>query len=109
MIGDRLSFVTGKSFDDFIAERIKSGEWSRIFEQEQILYNGNPLPRVQITSEDLTKYTSATGFSEEQVTKAFVLADKVGEAPGVVIAKLKLGSSEQAVMAESYLKKYAGL
>ncbi len=109
MIGDRLSFVTGKAFKDLIAERIESGDWSRIFEREQILYSGSPLPRVQITVEQMTEYTLAAGYSEEQVAQAFVLAEKVGEAPGIVIAKLKQGSSEQAVMAESYLKKYAGL
>lgn len=107
MIGDRLSFVTGKAFKDLISERIETGEWSAIFAREKILYSGKPLPRVQITADQLQQYVQQGTFSEQQVVKAFVLAQKVGEAPGVVVARLKQGASEAEIMADSYLKKYA--
>ncbi|WNS43266.1 hypothetical protein [Paenibacillus sp. MMS20-IR301] len=107
MIGDHLSFVTGKPFKDLIGERIETGDWGAIFAREKVLYSGKSLPRVQITQEELHQYTQQGTFSEQQVVKAFVLAQKVGEAPEVVVAKLKEGTSEAAIMADSYLKKYA--
>ncbi|MNW07450.1 hypothetical protein D3C71_2040640 [compost metagenome] len=55
----------------------------------------------------MQEYVQQGVFSEQQVAKAFVLAQKIGEAPGVVVAKLKQGSSEETIMAESYMEKYA--
>ena len=107
MIGDRLSFVTGKAFNDLISERIETGEWSAIFAREKVLYSGKPLPRVEITTDQLQQYVQQGTFNDQQVVKAFVLAQKIGEAPGVVVARLKQGTSEATIMADSYVKKYA--
>ncbi|WP_339244329.1 hypothetical protein NST58_23310 [Paenibacillus sp. FSL R10-2796] len=107
MIGDRLSFVTGKSFKDLIQERLETGEWSKIFVREKVIYSGKPLPRVQITENQIQKYTQSGKLTEQQVTLAFVLAQKVGESSEVVIAKMQQGFSEELIMAQSYVEKYS--
>ncbi|WP_379140259.1 hypothetical protein [Paenibacillus sp. sgz500992] len=106
MIADRLSFVTGKPFGDLLSEKLKNGQWSSIFAQESVLHSGNSLPRVQLAEEEMNKYIQHGKLSEQQVTQAFVLAQKLGESPKVVISKMEQGISEELIMAQSYMKKY---
>ncbi|MBT2291030.1 hypothetical protein J7E73_18180 [Paenibacillus albidus] len=106
MIADRLSFVTGKPFGDLLNEKLKAGQWGNIFVRESVLYSGNSFPRVQLTEEEVYKYIQNGLLSEQQVTHAFVLAQKLGESPKVVISKLEQGISEELIMAQSYMEKY---
>ncbi|MEK4008421.1 hypothetical protein [Paenibacillus sp. FSL H3-0333] len=106
MIADRLSFVTGKLFGDLLTAKLKSGKWSSVFEQENVLYSGNTFPRVQITEEEVRKYTGNSKLSDQQVTHAFVLAQKLGESAKVVVTKVAQGIADEIIMAQSYTEKY---
>ncbi|MEK4854385.1 hypothetical protein NST04_31425 [Paenibacillus sp. FSL H7-0756] len=106
MIADRLSFVTGKLFGNLLNEKLKNGKWSSVFEREKVLYSGNPFPRVQITEEEVRKYTGDGKLSEQQVTHAFVLAQKLGESAKVVVARVAQGFSDEMIMAQTYTEKY---
>lgn len=106
MIADRLSFVTGKLFGDLLNEKLKSGKWSSVFEREKVLYSGNPFPRVQITAEEVREYTGDDKLSEQQVTHAFVLAQKLGESAKVVVTRVAQGFSDEMIMAQTYTEKY---
>ncbi|NUU59593.1 hypothetical protein [Paenibacillus agri] len=106
MISDRLSFVSGKPFNDLINEKNTTGDWGSIFSRENILNSGSPFPRVRITSEEIHKYMQGGKLKEQQITRAFVLAQRVGEAPEIVIGKIQHGFSEELILAESYISKY---
>lgn len=106
MIADRLSFVTSKLFGDLLNAKLKSGNWSSVFERENVLYSGNPFPRVQITEEEAQKYAKEGKLSDQQVTHAFVLAQKLGESAKVVVTQVAQGISDEMIMAQSYTEKY---
>ncbi|WP_040950109.1 hypothetical protein [Gorillibacterium massiliense] len=106
MIADHLSVVSGKSFDELIEQKQNSLHWNVVAANLGILYGADTLPRVQIKTEQLKSFQESTGLSEEQITDAFVLADKVGKDPKVVISLIKQGESAEAIFAESYEDKY---
>ncbi|NQX48218.1 hypothetical protein HQN87_23095 [Paenibacillus tritici] len=106
MIADRLSFVTGKVLGDLLNAKLKEGKWSGVFVRESVLYSGDSFPRVQLTEQELHKYTQNGKLTEQQVTHAFVLAHKLGESAEVVVSKLAQGVSDEMIMAQSYLEKY---
>ncbi|QTH43038.1 hypothetical protein J4772_00650 [Cohnella sp. LGH] len=106
MIADRVSFAVGKSFEKIIDERLKAISWKAVSADLGLLYNADELPRVQITAEQLDKYTASGKLTEDQVAQAFVIANKVGKSADSVIEQVKEGYSEEAILAQAYSKKY---
>lgn len=106
MIADRISFVSGKNVDEIVSKRLAAGSWSNVCVELNILQNPEQLPRIQVTAEQLEKYTQPGKFNEAQVTRAFVMAQKVNQSPESVIEKMKAGLSDEAILAELYVLKY---
>jgi ribosomal protein L12E/L44/L45/RPP1/RPP2 len=106
MIADRLSFVTGKQFEEIVEQKQTVSHWYEITSVAGILFSADKLPRVQITSEQLRKYKSQTDWSDDRITAAFVVANQVGQEVATVIEKLKGGYSVEAVFAEVYEAKH---
>jgi hypothetical protein len=106
MLADQVSFVTGKNFDEVLNARLNGLHWKLITAGEGILYSSDTLPTVQITIEQIDRYTGEAGMTEDQVVEAFVLAYKAGIEPKTVIERLQAGVSREAIMAEAYLAKY---
>lgn len=111
MIADHISFRTGKPFKELINVKLEEAEsgWSEQCAAAGLLFSGTALPRVSVTEEQLKKYTEAGVMSEEQVVEGFVLANKLGELPEAVIAKLKGGSTEADLYEQAYASKYSGM
>lgn len=106
MIADRVSFVADKPFEQIISTKLQAYGWKETNAVHGILFSADQLPRVQILSEQMRKYTASGELSEERVTEAFVTANQAGETPDVVIGKIKSGLSDEAILAESYIAKY---
>jgi hypothetical protein len=106
MIADRVSFATGKPFEEVLSNRLKSISWKAANADLGILYSAEKLPRVQITAEQLDKYTASGKLTEDQVAQAFVIADKAGKSADSVIEQIKAGHSEEAILAQAYSEKY---
>lgn len=107
MIADRISFETGQPVQELIEHKLESGSsWKEISAANRILFSASVLPRTRITSEQLSKHVVAGRFTEEQVTRAFVLAQKLGLPADEVVGNLKGGMTEEAVFAEALQAKY---
>ncbi|TBL71233.1 hypothetical protein [Paenibacillus thalictri] len=106
MIADRISFETGEAVKQLIASRKSGGSWKDIKADRNIINSAAALPRVPLTAEQLNYWMQAGNMIEDQVAAAFVLAFKTGEQPENVIQKLNGGSSQEAILAESYQSKY---
>ncbi|QJD85851.1 hypothetical protein [Cohnella herbarum] len=106
MIADRVSFTIGKPFEEIISDRLKSISWKAANAGLGILYSADKLPRVQITAEQLDKYTASRKLTEDQVAQAFVIANKAGKSADSVIEHIKAGYSEEAILAQAYSEKY---
>jgi hypothetical protein len=106
MIADRVSFVTGKAFADVIGLKLVTANWKAITADLGVLYSADTLPTVQVTTEQINKYTGQDGMTEDQVVEAFVIAHKTGEEAQFVIDRFKAGNSKEAIFADSYIEKY---
>ncbi|QMV42435.1 hypothetical protein [Cohnella cholangitidis] len=106
MIADRVSFAIGKPFEEIISIRLKSISWKAANADLGILYSADKLPRVQITAEQMNKYTAPGKLTEDQVAQAFVIANKAGKSADSVIEQIKAGYSEEAILAQAYSEKY---
>ncbi|OKQ00011.1 hypothetical protein [Paenibacillus sp. P46E] len=106
MIADRISFVSGKSVDEIVSKRLAAASWSNVCVELNILQNPEQLPRIQVTAEQLEKYVQPGKFDEAEVTRAFVMAQKVNQSPETVIERMKAGLSDEAILAEFYVLKY---
>jgi hypothetical protein len=106
MIADLVSFYTDYSFDELIEIKPSTVQWDELLADIGFLFNAEALPRVQITSDQLSKYTRQGGLTEDQVAAAFVIAQKIGREAEVVIEKIKLGYTEEAIFSESYIEQY---
>jgi hypothetical protein len=106
MIADRVSFITGQPFDTLITAKMEDQTWQEINAQANILYSSDLLPRVQVTSDQLEKFTQSHGMTEEQVVEGFVLANKVSQDPKSIIDNMKSGYTQEEIFAESYTAKY---
>ncbi len=104
MIADRISFISGQQFEDVINTKLKAGNWKEVNVKLGILYSQDILPRVQITSEQLLKYTQY--LDEQQVVGAFVLGHKLGKDAEYIIEKMIAGNSEADIFAEISIEKY---
>lgn len=111
MIADQISFKTGKPFKELINKKLEEADsgWREQCAAAGLLFSGAALPRVSVTEEQLKKYTEAGIMSEEQVVEVFVLANKLGEPPEAVIAKLKGGSTEAELYEHAYASKYSSI
>lgn len=106
MIADRLSFVSGKRFEDIVGEKQAAAHWNVIAAKSGILFGADELPRVQIKSEHMQQLRAQTGLSEEKITEAFVIAAKTGEKLEDVVFQMDAGDSAEAIFAASYENKY---
>jgi hypothetical protein len=107
MIADRISFVSGDSAEELLSVKLESGQsWNGLATERNILNGSSTLPRVQITQEQMALYGTDT-FPEDRVAEAFVLANKIGAEPEAIVAAMKAGSNEAAIMAEALVDKYA--
>ncbi|CAG7644632.1 hypothetical protein PAESOLCIP111_04752 [Paenibacillus solanacearum] len=109
MIADRVSFVTAVPFKDLIKGKLESSKsWKEANAGLDIVNSAGALPRVQISAEQINRYTQTAKLSEQQVAEAFVLATKVDEKPEIVIEKLRTGVSQETIMSEYWQQKYNG-
>ncbi|MCG7408436.1 hypothetical protein MH117_13480 [Paenibacillus sp. ACRRX] len=107
MIADRIGFVSAKAFKDILIAKLETqNSWKEIAAEHNIVNSSSTLPRVPVTQEELSKFTSASKLTEERVTEAIVLAKKIGKTPQQVISSMKSGQSEEAILADGYVEKY---
>lgn len=106
MIADRIAHVTGIEFDDLIQVKLESEHWREITARHGILYGEDALPRVQVTLEQLERYTSAYQLTEDQVVEALVHAQKLNASAEEVLRMASEGWSTAriyaAVLADIY-------
>lgn len=105
MIGDRVSFTSGHAFDDIINKRMEGETWKQINEELGIVNSQSKLPCVQVTNEQIQKYT-IQGLSQDEVVQAFVLAKKLVKTPEEIISMVKAGYSQEKIYAQCYQEKY---
>ncbi|WP_248930458.1 hypothetical protein [Paenibacillus hamazuiensis] len=102
MLADRVSFESGKQIDELL--RLKTDNpgrsWKDINAELGILNSASVLPRVKITAEDMELYLQSGALSRKQIAEAFVLANKLGVQPKIVIGHVGSGLTEEAVFAE---------
>ncbi|KAB3535455.1 hypothetical protein F8154_06635 [Alkaliphilus pronyensis] len=105
MIADIISHKSGEDFTSLI-HRLQEGEsWRQITEELNILNGSDSLPRVQVTQEKLTSYTSL-GLSEEKIVEGLVLANKLGFSEEAVLELVQRGQTEEEILARGYQEKY---
>lgn len=106
MLADRLSFVTGDKVEEILNNRLEAAKsWEQIAVERNVLNGSSALPRVQITEAEMARFSTDT-FTEDDVAEAFVLAEKLAEAPETIVEQMQVGKSEETIMAESYVNKY---
>lgn len=107
MIADRIAHETGTEVSKVIAEKSESeGGWKDFNMVRNILFSAEELPRVQMTTEELDKYVKQTGWTDDLVAEAFVLAQRVSRTPEDIIARMEAGLSDEQIYEESYAAKY---
>lgn len=106
IIADRIAQQSGMEFDELVAMRGQGMEWKTINEGLGIVNTSSELPRVAITSAQVKNYIKSTGLSEEKVVEALVLAQKLDKEGKIVVDKIKAGSTEEDIIAESLEEKY---
>lgn len=106
MIADRISYVSGDPVKELLDIKLESGQgWQSIAAERNIVNGSSVLRRVQITKEQMALYAT-DAFSGERVAEAFVLADKIGSEAEEIVASMKAGSTETAIMAKQLADKY---
>lgn len=106
MIADRFSSVTGQPVEEVIENKLSVPHWYEITSRSGVLFSADELPRVQITEEQLTKFAGETGWTDDRVTIAFVVANQVGQQPAAVIDQFMDGKSNEDVFAAAYEAKH---
>jgi hypothetical protein len=106
MLADRLSYVTGMSFEDILTMRQEAAHWRDVAARLGVLFGADVLPRVQIPRDQLAQLMTQTGLTEEKVTLAFIMASRLGQTPADVANQMKAGRSAEAIYATSYEKAY---
>lgn len=107
MMADRVSFASGITVKDLITSKLESQRnWKDVTAELNLLHGTSALPRVQVTSQQLSKFVNPGTFTEDQVVQAFVLAQKIGQSPETIVEKMKAGKTEAAILAENYMVKY---
>lgn len=106
MIADMVSFVSDKPVEDVVELKLEINHWNQMTAQEGILYSADTLPRVQITMEQIEKYTASTQLTEDQVVQTFIVAHKLGESAESLIERVSSGESEESIFAEVLVGGY---
>ena len=105
MISDRIAQSLDVPFQDIINQRLGNLSFKQICMDKGALGSADRLSRVQITMEELNKYTDQ-GMQEETVIEAYVLASKVKAQPKDTIEKMKQGMSYEKIFADYLVNKY---
>lgn len=105
MIADRISYEASKDIDELLNKRMEGNSWRTINAEVNILNSSDIIPRVQVTSEDIQKYSNGS-FTDQQIIEAFVLAEKLKHNSEEIINKMKAGHTEEAIQKEIYEAKY---
>lgn len=106
VIADRVSQQTGQEFDELITMRSQGELWKNINGRLGILNTSGELPRAAIKSTQVKSNMKSTGLSEDKVLEALALAHKLDEDGKAVVDKVKAGSMEEDIIAESLETKY---
>lgn len=106
MIADKLSFATGKPFEDLMNARLEAKHWRSVTASFGILFSADSLPRVSINEQKMKEFLQTSGLTERQITEAFVTAFKIGKGPEYAVDKMKQGYSIDDLFAEGYEEKY---
>lgn len=106
MIADRISQKGLKGFDELIALRKEGKIWQQINADLEILNTAERLPRIAVTSTQVKEYMTTTRLTEEQVINALTLAQKLGKSDEEMLKKVKSGSKNEDIFAESVSSKY---
>lgn len=106
MIADIIAAKLQKDYDGIIVLRLDDMSWKEINGELGILSSIKHLPRVQVTNEEIDKYKSTAGLSEDQIVDGFVIAEKLGKTEKEIIDKIKAGYSREKIYAECYQEKY---
>ena len=61
---------------------------------------------MKITREQVAKYVTSGGLTEQQIVAAFVIADKMEASVEVVISKEKAGLSKEDIYAYCFENKF---
>lgn len=106
MIADRISQNAGVDFSEVISEKESGKSWKDICVYYGIVNGQETIPRVQVTQEQLKKYTAGKLLTEEQVIAALVAAHKLGLDEQEAIDKAKKGYTTEQLFAEALERKY---
>lgn len=106
MIGDRVSQITSKPFEEVIEKRIKGVSWKDINGDLNILNGQAALAHVKVTREQVTQYTKDGKLTEQKVVEAFVLAAKLDKTALEIVNKEKLGLSKEEIYAACFESKF---
>lgn len=106
MLADLAAHQTLMKFEDVIAYRISGECWKDIFAELGIAKSSSQLPRVQVTNEDIAKYSRILGLTEDQILSGFVLAEKLDQSPNEILLKTKSGQTEEEIQAFYLEEKY---
>lgn len=106
IIADRIAQQSGSEFDELIAMRNQGMNWKAINEGLGIVNTSGELPRAAVTSAQVKNHMKSTGLSEEKVLEALVLAQRLEKDGKAIVEKVKAGSAEEDIMAESLEQKY---
>lgn len=106
IIADRVAQMSGLQLDELFDMRRQGKAWKVINEEIGIINTSGELPRAVITSAQVKNHMKSTGLSEEKVIEALVLAQKLETDGKTVVDKIKAGSTEEDIIAESLEVKY---
>lgn len=106
MIADRVSQKTNINYEEIMDKKINGLYWKDINVEFGIINSQENLPRVKVSKEEIEKYISLYGLTEQQVIEAFVIANKINHNPQEVIEKTKENKSEEDIFAEYFIEKY---
>lgn len=106
MIADTVSQKTAATFDELMEYRIGGMIWKEINAQYNVLNSQSRLPRLPAAQEQINRLVQESGFTEQQVVKALVIAYKLNMSGEEIIEKVTKGYSKEQIYAEYYEKKY---
>lgn len=106
MTADRISQKGIGTFENMINKRMKGWDWQDINSELDIINTSGKFSRVAVDNEKLEKYVQSTHFTKSQIVKAFIIASKMGKSESEILAKLEAGSTEEDILAQSYVDKY---
>lgn len=106
MIGDRVSQNARVDFADVINKRIKGMSWRVINAQYKIVNGLEESPHLNITAEQLERYTAQSNLTEKEVIDALTISRKLGLSADSVLKSIKQGLSKEEIYADAYLKKF---